>query len=293
MLLWIALASSACDASEADEPSGTGGQAPVRITEGGSSDSVGSSAGQSSAATGQGGSNSVSRSGIGESTRNTKDGSGGQEESVSGGNPEVGNASDGEGGSSSSVKESVTQRSATNEGGSTSVSRSDGDGGTDDTRDGSAAGAATGSASEDRKGGLDGGPDGMHDGGQTVDIDGGVSPQPNGETSVPWLDEKYVSVDEVHDRWQSRDPEMVLVNVVDEEFYHLGHIEGSAKIPWDTLTDHLDQLDTDQHIVIYCRKGVRSESAYQTLSESGYPNVWVMQGGIEAWTAEGYPTVPD
>jgi rhodanese-related sulfurtransferase len=34
---------------------------------------------------------------------------------------------------------------------------------------------------------------------------------------------------------------------------------------------------------------VRSEAAYDTLIANDYPNVWVMEGGIEAWIAAGYP----
>lgn len=89
------------------------------------------------------------------------------------------------------------------------------------------------------------------------------------------------------------DLEMLLINVVDDEYYNLGHIAGSLKMPWDTLESRLSELDPGRHIVIYCRKGVRSESAYTTLSDNAFPLVWVMEGGIERWLTEGYPTVAE
>ncbi|MBN1611876.1 MAG: hypothetical protein JW940_34915 [Polyangiaceae bacterium] len=116
---------------------------------------------------------------------------------------------------------------------------------------------------------------------------------PDSGTGSNWPEGKYITLNEVHERLQSDDPDMLLVNVVDEEFYDLGHIAGSLKIPWDTLEDHLDQIDPNRHVVIYCRRGVRSESAYPVLTSNGYALVWVMEGGIEAWIAEGYPTVSD
>ena len=106
-----------------------------------------------------------------------------------------------------------------------------------------------------------------------------------------WPEGKYISVEEVHAKLLAHDPDMLLVNVVDEEFYDLGHIEGSLAIPWDTLEGRLAELDRERHIVIYCRRGVRSESAYTILVDHGFQLLWVMEGGIERWIASGYPTV--
>lgn len=119
--------------------------------------------------------------------------------------------------------------------------------------------------------------------------------EPGQDSALPssWPDGKYITPDEVHERLEPADPDMLLVNVVDEMFYNLGHLAGSLKIPWDTLADNLAQLDPSRHIVIYCRKGVRSESAYETLTSNGYSLVWIMEGGVEAWTSAGYSTVPE
>jgi rhodanese-related sulfurtransferase len=113
------------------------------------------------------------------------------------------------------------------------------------------------------------------------------------EVAPAWPDGKYLSVDEVYARSQAGDAEMLLVNVVDEEYYDLGHIAGSLKIPWDLLAGRLGELDPARHVVVYCRKGVRSESAYTTLVDNAFRLVWVMEGGIERWIAAGYPTVAD
>jgi len=108
----------------------------------------------------------------------------------------------------------------------------------------------------------------------------------------PWPEDATITVDEVYRRFMAGDPDMLLLNVVDEEFYDLGHIPGSLVIPWDLLSGHLDMVDPTRHVVIYCRRGVRSESAYVTLHDAGYPLLWIMSGGLEPWIAAGYPTVP-
>ncbi len=86
---------------------------------------------------------------------------------------------------------------------------------------------------------------------------------------------------------------MLLVNVVDEEYYDLGHIAGSLRILWDLLAGRLGEIDPARYIVVYCRKGVRSESAYTTLVDNAFPLAWVMEAGIERWIAAGYPTAAD
>lgn len=107
-----------------------------------------------------------------------------------------------------------------------------------------------------------------------------------------WPSGKYISIDEVYKRVQAKNPDNLLLNVSDEEFYNLGHIEGSLQIPWNILEDNLTKVDSKKNIIIYCRKGVRSESAYTTLSQNDYEHIWVMEGGLEDWISKGYPTVP-
>ncbi|MFW5878706.1 MAG: rhodanese-like domain-containing protein [Myxococcota bacterium] len=105
-----------------------------------------------------------------------------------------------------------------------------------------------------------------------------------------WPEERELTCEQVNGYLTDEDPRMLLLNVVDEEFYGLGHIPGSLQIPWDLLPGRLDEVDPERHVVIYCRRGVRSESAYTTLLESDYLNVWIMAGGMERWNELGYPT---
>ena len=114
-----------------------------------------------------------------------------------------------------------------------------------------------------------------------------------GEIDLPaWPQERDLTCEQVKGYLDAADPRMLSLNVSDEEFYDLGSIPGSLKIPWDLLDGRFDEVDPTRCVVIYCRRGVRSESAYATLIEAGYPHLWVMAGGIERWNELGYPTEP-
>ena len=113
----------------------------------------------------------------------------------------------------------------------------------------------------------------------------------DGTSGRAWPDGNAITIEEVHERLLAGDAEMHLLNVVDEEFYDLGHIPGSLVIPWDELPGMLDHVDRSWHVVLYCRRGVRSATAYDTLIGAGYTMVWIMTGSLEAWLAAGYSTV--
>jgi phage shock protein E len=45
----------------------------------------------------------------------------------------------------------------------------------------------------------------------------------------------------------------------------------------------------DDHIVVYCQSGKRSNIAADTLSDLGYKNVYSIRGSMNAWQQAGYP----
>jgi len=45
-------------------------------------------------------------------------------------------------------------------------------------------------------------------------------------------------------------------------------------------------LDKSAKVLVYCRSGVESAQAAQTLLTLGYTSVWNLDGGMNAWTPQ-------
>ncbi len=45
----------------------------------------------------------------------------------------------------------------------------------------------------------------------------------------------------------------------------------------------------DDHIVVYCQSGHRSNIAAETLAGLGYTRVYNVEGSMSAWVEAGYP----
>ena len=67
------------------------------------------------------------------------------------------------------------------------------------------------------------------------------------------------------------------------------HIAGSTLIPLDELPNRLSELPRDKDIVVVCLSGHRSQSGTVILQQAGFTRVSCLSGGLQAWTAAGYP----
>ena len=85
------------------------------------------------------------------------------------------------------------------------------------------------------------------------------------------------------------DKDFVVVNV---HVPYEGEIQATDLfIPYDTIGSQLDELPADREakIVLYCRSGSMSAIAARELVAAGFTNVWNLDGGMNAWQAQGYP----
>lgn len=83
---------------------------------------------------------------------------------------------------------------------------------------------------------------------------------------------------------------------VDVHVPHQGRMpQLDARIPYDQIAQHLDQLPADKgaKIVLTCHSGNMSTIASHTLADLGYTNVYNLVGGFTAWQAAGYPFSPE
>lgn len=82
-----------------------------------------------------------------------------------------------------------------------------------------------------------------------------------------------------------------VVNVLSPEYYHLGLIKGSKRIPVAELDRRVSELDKSKEVITYCADAEcpASRQGAEKLASLGF-NVKAYEGGIKEWKAAGYPT---
>jgi rhodanese-related sulfurtransferase len=74
-----------------------------------------------------------------------------------------------------------------------------------------------------------------------------------------------------------------LIDVREPEEHEEFNIGGEL-IPLGEITHHIEKIAGDKPVIIYCRKGIRSQVAIQRLQEKRQlTNLFNLVGGTEAW----------
>ncbi len=110
---------------------------------------------------------------------------------------------------------------------------------------------------------------------------------------LPSCDNKYTTLSplEFRDAF-SQDTLVQLVDVRTPEEWNEWHISGASNI--DVKDEGFAQnaeneLSKDRPVAVYCRGGVRSATAAETLAKHGFKNILNLDGGITAWREAGLP----
>ena len=84
-----------------------------------------------------------------------------------------------------------------------------------------------------------------------------------------------------------------LLDVREPWEFDAARIEGAKLIPMGDVPSRAHQeLDPDDHIVIYCHHGVRSMNVTVWLRQQGFDKAQSMAGGIDAWSRRVDAKVP-
>ena len=71
---------------------------------------------------------------------------------------------------------------------------------------------------------------------------------------------------------------------VREPYEHDEFNIGGELIPLNEITQQVEKIATDKPVILYCRKGIRSQIAIQRLQEKfHFTNLYNLIGGTEAW----------
>lgn len=83
-------------------------------------------------------------------------------------------------------------------------------------------------------------------------------------------------------------PDVVFIDVREQDEYDAGHIPGVKLIPLGSVPSRLSEIPKDKTVVAVCRSGNRSGQAAQFLRGQGFDNVHNMAGGMNEWSQAGY-----
>ena len=83
-----------------------------------------------------------------------------------------------------------------------------------------------------------------------------------------------------------------LIDVREPYEWRIVRIEGARLVPLSKFGAEWSSLPRDRELVLYCHHGTRSRAAAEFLVTQGYETVWNLSGGIDAWSTDVDPTLP-
>ncbi len=87
----------------------------------------------------------------------------------------------------------------------------------------------------------------------------------------------------------------ILIDVRSPEEHQSGVIPGTdLNIEYTEIKARHREIGAslNDHIVVYCQSGNRSNIAAETLADLGYTHVYNVYGSMNAWVGAGYPVQP-
>lgn len=82
-----------------------------------------------------------------------------------------------------------------------------------------------------------------------------------------------------------KDSKLTIIDVRDPESYQNNHMPGAKHFSIQDFTAFCEDADLDTPILVYCYKGISSQSVAQHLIEAGFKRVYSLTGGFAAWEA--------
>jgi len=101
-----------------------------------------------------------------------------------------------------------------------------------------------------------------------------------------------ITAEEVKGKLDAGDA-FTLLDVREPWEFETAKISGAKLIPMGDVPSRVHQeLDPEDHIVVFCHHGVRSMNVTVWLRQQGFENAQSMRGGIDAWSRHVDPKVP-
>ena len=86
--------------------------------------------------------------------------------------------------------------------------------------------------------------------------------------------------------------DVVLLDVREHDELAIAAVDGARHIPMREVPTRLADLDPAKPLVVMCHSGGRSRRVAEFLQGNGFPNVFNLTGGIDAWSTQINSHVP-
>jgi len=73
---------------------------------------------------------------------------------------------------------------------------------------------------------------------------------------------------------------VTLLDIRDEESFSQGHIPNAINLSNNNIDEVINNSDREHNILIYCYKGISSQSVAQHFCDLGYKNIFSLEGGF-------------
>jgi len=112
-----------------------------------------------------------------------------------------------------------------------------------------------------------------------------------------WREEKRpvervtrLTVDELHDRWESDRDSVQVLDVREQAEWEDGHIPDSIHEPYHDINHMPEGIDPDRPVAVVCGSGQRAAVGASLLQRYGARDViHVVEGGVPLWQRRGWP----
>jgi len=122
--------------------------------------------------------------------------------------------------------------------------------------------------------------------GEVADVEAALARRPDLAVTAPRLPARDL------EEWLAGGDDVQVVDVRNPGETADGTVPGALTIPLPRLLDHLDEIDRERPVVVYCAGGYRSSVAASTLRANGFATVADLIGGYAAWVGATGPPTP-
>ena len=89
-----------------------------------------------------------------------------------------------------------------------------------------------------------------------------------------------------------KDPDLQILDVREAFEVTLASIEGTIRIPMNSVPSRIEELDPNKELIIHCKSGIRSARVCDYLANNNFIKLVNVKGGIKAWSLNIDDSVP-